>query len=345
MMLKQFEPIETLAPALFGQVHKCRDVATGACVAVKRMELAYAARGRTLSSGRAVDEDVLTELQVNLKVKALGGHAHVLPALDCVVQDQAAFLVTKFCARGELLAVVNADRPALATADLLRYFAQVVRGAAFLHANGIAHRDLSLENVLVDEQDCCQISDFGLATLSPRLEPRPVGKMLYMAPEVCEHDDGDTDAGELYDPTKADVWSLGVMLFAMLAGQYPFQEPLRRDARFRLLEDLGVDYLLAKCDVDTHGKEAIVDLLRQMLTVDPSQRSPLSALLSHEALRWKADDETDVGAAYPRDSAKTATSTGSALSGKPDTERCDVLGVSSWRADESSHCIFRKAVA
>lgn len=290
-VLRQYEALETLAPALFGQVLRCRDAASGASVAVKRMELAWAARRRAKGSDRVVDEDVFTEMQVNLKVRALGGHPHVLPALDCAVEDGVAFLVTKFCARGELLSVLNAQRATLSTRDLMRYFRQVVHGAAFLHANGIAHRDLSLENVLVDDDDCCQITDFGLATIATQLDPRPVGKILYMAPEAC------AVGGAPFDPAKADVWALGVMLFAMIAGQYPFAEPQRRDARFRLLADLGVDYLLAKCDVDTRGKEPIVDLLRQLLVVDAAQRPALAALLSHEALQSVGDTDERVTSA------------------------------------------------
>lgn len=293
-MLQQYEAIETLAPALFGQVLRCRDAASGASVAVKRMELAWAAQRRAKDSDRVVEEDVFTEMQVHLRVRALGGHPHVLPALDCAVEDGVAFLVTKLCARGELLTVLNAQRATLSTPQLMRYFRQVVRGAAFLHANGIAHRDLSLENVLVDDDDCCQITDFGLATFATPLDPRPVGKILYMAPEAC------IVGGAPFDPAKADVWALGVMLFAMIAGQYPFAEPQRRDARFRLLADLGLDYLLAKCDVDTRGKEAIVDLLRQLLVVDPAQRPTLAALLHHEALRSVAEADEHVPGAVDR---------------------------------------------
>ncbi|KAF1775876.1 Protein kinase-like domain [Phytophthora cactorum] len=253
MVMQEYEPLETLAPALFGNVQKWRHTYSGEYVAVKRLELRFAARKRSKSSERAVEEDLFTEIKTNLRVQSLGGHPNVLPLRDCIMEDEAVLLVLKFCERGELLDVVNTQRAAGQQVNVTHYFAQILRGAAFLHANDIAHRDLSLENVLVDERDCCQITDFGLATQCK-------GKM-----------------------TVADVWALGVMLYAMVAARYPFREPLRKDDRFRLLEDFGVEYLLEKDEVDVTGKEQVVDLLKKLLVVDPAQRSTLAELESHRA--------------------------------------------------------------
>ncbi|RLN37544.1 hypothetical protein BBJ28_00015470 [Nothophytophthora sp. Chile5] len=293
MLKQQYEPLETLAPALFGHVQKWRHVPSGECVAVKRMELAFAARKRSKSSERPVEEDVFAEVKTNLRIQALGGHPNVLPLRDCIMEDQAVLLVLKFCEKGELLGVLNARRAAGQKLDVPRYFAQILRGARFLHAHDIAHRDLSLENVLVDDHDCCHITDFGLATqCSGTLPVRPVGKARYMAPETSAalvFEDAQTDE---YDPKAADVWALGVMLYAMLAARYPFREPLRRDDRFRLLADFGVDYLLEKDDVDVCGKEGVVDLLRKLLVVDPTKRSTLTDLVSHPALAAADGDAT-----------------------------------------------------
>jgi serine/threonine protein kinase len=291
--LPQYEPLETLAPALFGSVQKWRHVPSGDLVAVKRMELRFAARKRAKSSERLVDEDVFTEIKTNLRVQKLGGHPHVLPLRDCVMEDEAVLLVLKFCANGELLDVLNSRRAAKQPVDALRYFAQVLQGAAFLHANDIAHRDLSLENVLVDERDCCQITDFGLASqCRGKMAVRPVGKLRYMAPETSAALVYEDAPATEYDPKAADVWALGVMLYVMVASRYPFREPLRRDDRFRLLEDFGVEYLLEKDDVDVRGQQQVVDLLKKLLEVDPIKRATLAELQSHPALPSVDGSET-----------------------------------------------------
>lgn len=282
--MEQYDTLATVAPALFGRVDRCRHRASGELVAVKRMELGLAGRRRAKDSQSPVHEDIFAELQANLKVQTLGGHPFVLPMRDAFIDDDAVHLVLAYCARGELLGVVNAQRHTLSMRHKLRYFKQVLLAVAFLHAHGIAHRDLSLENVLVDAHDCCQVCDFGLTTSAAVLPPSPVGKVHYMAPEACAVSTNNSSPTAHFDPIKADVWSLGVMLFAMVAGRYPFREPLRRDDHFRLLEDFGMAYVLAKLDVDTTDEPAVADLLAQIFVLDPTVRPSAEALLQHSAL-------------------------------------------------------------
>lgn len=280
MTHQQYEPMgERIAPALYGDVVKCRHRTTGEIVAVKRMELGFAAKRRTKAANRVVEEDVHSEIATNIKISNLGGHAHVLPMREVIVGDDEIKLVMAYCAQGELLQVLNERRSELGTRDLLRYFKQIVEGVHFMHANGMAHRDLSLENVLVNAADDCQICDFGLTTPADSpVRATAIGKVHYMAPEACQV------LGEFYNPCKADVWALGVMLFAMVAARYPFREPLRRDDGYRLLEDFGLEYLLERNDVEIRNQPDIVDLLRQLLNVDAGKRPSLAAVLAHPAL-------------------------------------------------------------
>ncbi|CAI5732225.1 unnamed protein product [Hyaloperonospora brassicae] len=284
-MLSHYEPLETLAPALFGHVQKWRHVSTGDYVAVKRMELRYAARKRCKRLDHVVEEDLVAEIKTNVLLQSLGGHPNVLPLLDCIMEDTAVLLVLQYCHQGELLDVLNTKRAAGLPIPVRHYFRQTLAGAAFLHAQGIAHRDLSLENVLVDDRECCYLMDFGLAVqCRGTIAVKPVGKLRYMAPEVCASfaylEDLSMDE---YDPLGADVWALGVMLYAMVAARYPFREPLRKDDRFRLLEDFGVEYLLEKDEVDVREEQDVVDLLKLMLVVDPAKRPTMAELLSHVA--------------------------------------------------------------
>uniref|UniRef100_A0AAV1U713 Protein kinase domain-containing protein n=1 Tax=Peronospora matthiolae TaxID=2874970 RepID=A0AAV1U713_9STRA len=291
-MLSQYEPLETLAPALFGHVQKWRHVRTGDYVAVKRMELRFAARKRCKGLEQVVEEDLVAEIKTNLLIQSLGGHPNVLPLRECIMEDTAVLLMLPYCHQGELLDVLNTKRAAGLSLPVRHYFLQTLQGAAFLHANGIAHRDLSLENVLVDDQECCYIMDFGLAVqCRGNLVVKPVGKLRYMAPELCAactyQEDSSVDE---YDPMAADVWALGVMLYAMVAARYPFREPLRKDDRFRSLEDFGVEYLLEKDEVDVREEKDVVELLKLLLVADPAKRPTLAELLSHLALPTEDHD-------------------------------------------------------
>jgi serine/threonine protein kinase len=277
--MENYEALGVLADALYGDVHKLRHRATGELVAMKRMDLAAAVRQRTKDTNRAIEEDVFAEVQANLAFRRAGGHRHVVSLRDCFADESSVSLVTAFCARGELLEVVNARGALLPVEDALRYFHQIVQGVAFVHAQGIAHRDLSLENVLVDEFDCCKLSDFGMASTSTRLLASGIGKIHYMAPEACcdrEHTEN------YYNPFQADMWSLGVILLTLITGQYPFDRALDSDAHFALLASCGIEALLDQLNFDTDGYDDVVDLLSCLLCVDAESRATAAELLTHE---------------------------------------------------------------
>ncbi|KAG2504195.1 hypothetical protein JM18_009391 [Phytophthora kernoviae] len=102
-------------------------------------------------------------------------------------------------------------------------FREIVRGLHFLHMNGIAHRDVSLENVLLHDR-VYNIPDFGFATYVGYLCTEVVGKSYYMTPEVT--------AGERYAPMPADMQSLGILLFVILTGSPLVQRAIGRNNEF-----------------------------------------------------------------------------------------------------------------
>merc|ERR550514_1318878 len=132
---------------------------------------------------------------------------------------------------GELFSrVINAG--SLSEEQARPYFKQLMEAVAYLHSQGVVHRDLKLENVLL-ANDKCKVCDFGLAhvyesdgaggfKLSSLREV--CGSKSYCAPEVLE--------GRGYDGFPTDVWSCGICLFAMLAGFFPLDEASGADWRF-----------------------------------------------------------------------------------------------------------------
>jgi len=169
-------------------------------------------------------------------MRRASGHENVLRLLDVLelVQDSKSnvFLVLELAEGGELFDRIkrNASMP---ESTVRRYFAQILCGVQFCHAQGIVHRDLKPENILMTRGDVVKICDFGLstthasdvastATLARRHSV--VGTPIFTAPEVTGH--------MACDLTKADAWSLGVLLYAMVSGDLPFAPELHQCARF-----------------------------------------------------------------------------------------------------------------
>lgn len=197
-------------------------------------------------------------------------HPNVVHVLDVFVERDALFIVMECCSDGDLLQhMYTVPNGALDDATAVAFIHQILLGVQFLHAQcGIAHRDLCVENILLDN-GVCRVADFGLSVPIGQLCSDFVGKLYYMAPEVA--------AREPYDPVKTDVWSLGVILFIMLTGS-----PLARQTEdgFRALMIGGVHSILVSWGLRDSIRTDVVVLLAGMLEIDPSKRLSMDAILA-----------------------------------------------------------------
>ncbi|KAG6617475.1 Serine/threonine protein Kinase [Phytophthora cinnamomi] len=210
-------------------------------------------------------------------------HPHVVQYLDDFVEGQTLYFVLEYCAGGDLYARVNRGQNGRLAGDAaLAVVQQVAAGVAYLHGLGVAHRDLSLENVMLGRQGLCKIGDLGLSTRADRLCVGRVGKAYYMAPEVVA-------PCTAYDPCAADVWSLGIVLFILVTGSPLVPLATREDAAFRAFEAVGVREVLAAWRMPHVLGERALRLLEGMLQCDPSRRLTIQEVLHHDALVRPAD--------------------------------------------------------
>ncbi|KAE8968343.1 hypothetical protein PR003_g24032 [Phytophthora rubi] len=158
--------------------------------------------------------------------------------------------------------------------NALSVLSQVAAGLAFLHRHGIAHRDVSLENIML-HRGRCKLGDFGLATRARRAGGRHVGKKYYMAPEIV--------AGDLYDPKAADVWSLGIVLFIMLTGSPLVSFASTSVKSFQALKQAGIATVLESWDVARAMPASALHLVSGMLEIDPNKRLTIDQVLDHDA--------------------------------------------------------------
>jgi ABC-type sugar transport system substrate-binding protein len=146
-------------------------------------------------------------------------HLHILPVYDYgIVDDELAFLAMRLLTGGSLSSLIVSNP--LDVSRAARLFTQIARGLAYAHRRGVIHRDIKPSNILLDDDSNAYLTDFGLAKMvgDSRDLTRSgtiVGTPAYMAPEQLRGDKSDH---------RADIYSLGTVLYHMLTGQPPFED-------------------------------------------------------------------------------------------------------------------------
>lgn len=165
--------------------------------------------------------------------------------------------------------------------EVMRYFRQTLSAVGYCHSLKICHRDLKLENILVTRDQKVKIADFGMAALHQTSQHRlktPCGSPHYAAPEVIRADK--------YKGDMVDIWSLGVILYACLARQLPFDAP---DIQSLLSLVKKGNY-----SVPSNISRPARDLIWRILQVNPRDRITIEQMWRHPQLR-KYDYLDDFG--------------------------------------------------
>ncbi|CAG8542293.1 12171_t:CDS:10 [Ambispora gerdemannii] len=206
-------------------------------------------------------------------------HPNIVRLYDVFETERYIGIILEY-ASGELFDHILAHRY-LKERDACRLFAQLISGVNYLHQKNIVHRDLKLENLLLDRNRNIIITDFGFAnqfdSAKADLMATSCGSPCYAAPELVISEG-------LYVGSAVDIWSCGVILYAMLSGYLPFDDdPLNPDGdNINLLYKYIINTPLVFPDYVSPDAR---DLLRKMLVPDPVKRCDMRAIMSH---RWLA---------------------------------------------------------
>eukprot|EP00644_Phytophthora_capsici_P001150 jgi/Phyca11/576280/estExt2_Genewise1.C_PHYCAscaffold_860070 len=212
----------------------------------------------------------------SLQRKEAAPSPHIVQYLDDFIEGQTLYFVLEYCAGGDLYSAVNrGQNRRLACVDALAVLKEVATGVAYLHSRNIAHRDLSLENIMLSH-GVCKIGDFGLSTRADHPCVERVGKAYYMAPEVVAD-------GVVYSPKAADIWSLGIILFILLTGSPLVPLATEEDAAFCAFKKVTVREVLAAWHMTEVVEGSALQLLESMLQCNPEQRLTIEQVLNHNA--------------------------------------------------------------
>ncbi|XP_044131336.1 serine/threonine-protein kinase Chk2 isoform X1 [Bufo gargarizans] len=266
---------KTIGSGACGEVKLAFEKSTCKKVAVKIIS-----KKKFSLSSSSLDQSMSVHTEIEILKKT--SHPCLIKIEDFIDSDDYFYIVLELMEGGELFEKVAKSRLKESTVKL--YFYQIVTAVQYLHDNGIIHRDLKLENVLlssVNEECCIKITDFGQSKIlgETSLMRTLCGTPTYLAPEVLN------TAGTGGYSRAVDYWSLGVILFVCLSGYPPFSEsncniPLKDQITGGLYNFIPAAW--------EHVSQPALDLVKKLLVVDPEKRLTTKKALEHP---WLQDDE------------------------------------------------------
>ncbi|KAH7925073.1 Pkinase-domain-containing protein [Leucogyrophana mollusca] len=260
---------ECVGKGASGRVRIAKHRHTGQLAAVKILPLQPIMNSRaSLATQQAKSEKQRLGIDREIIMMKLMNHPNILRIYDVFEGEKELYLVLEYVEGGELFDfLVNRGR--LPPLEALAYFKQIVYGLNYAHTFSIIHRDLKPENILIHSlhPPLIKLADWGMAAFAPpalQLETS-CGSPHYASPEIVN--------GWKYKGNATDIWSCGVILYALLSGRLPF-------------DDKNVRTLLSKVKAGKYDMPAYIDpqakdLLSRMLVVDVNRRITITEILAH----------------------------------------------------------------
>jgi len=255
----KYEIHRPLGEGQFGKVKEAVHVETG---------MRYAAKIIKKTAIKTKKDADTVKKEVNL-MKALNGHPNILHMFEVLEDAEKFYLILELAAGGDLFDKIISMGGF--TEDQARvYFQQIVSGLRHCHDKGIIHRDMKPENLLLDANGALKISDFGLSNTiltSEQMLKTHCGSEKYAAPEVMQNTDP-------YIGPPVDVWSIGVILYIMVAGAFPFVEATMKC-------ELYSSFVAGTFEFPKAMSNDLVDLLTRTFAALPAQRITLAQIAEH----------------------------------------------------------------
>ncbi|XP_069580155.1 NUAK family SNF1-like kinase 2 [Brachyistius frenatus] len=254
----RYDFLETLGKGTYGKVKKAKE-RSGRPVAVK-----------SIRKEKIKDEQDLIHIRREIEIMSSLCHPHIITIYEVFENKDKIVIVMEYASRGDLYDYI-CDKRSICEREARHFFRQIVSAVNYCHQNGIVHRDLKLENILLDGNGNVKIADFGLSNLyhGDELLQTFCGSPLYASPEIVN--------GRPYRGPEVDTWSLGVLLYTLVHGTMPFDGNNHK----ALVQQISTgNYRKPSNPSDACG------LIRWMLMVNPERRATIEEIAGHWWLNW-----------------------------------------------------------
>ena len=256
---KKIVMIRTLGKGSFGKVKEAIHTMTNERLAIKILEKEKIKQG---------GDEIRVQREIAIIKKT--NHPNVIQVYDIIETSRFFFFLMELAPNGDLSAYIQTNGK-IPEIEAKRLFNQLISAVFHLHAQGISHRDIKPQNILLDCNNNLKLTDFGLGNFfngKAYLET-PCGSPCFAAPEVI--------SGESYKPEPADLWGLGVTLFNMLCGYLPFDEPSKKELYRKISAGIY--------EIPNFISAPVARLIRRLLTCDPSRRITAEQVWNEEWMK------------------------------------------------------------
>ncbi|XP_076800652.1 serine/threonine-protein kinase SIK2-like isoform X1 [Clavelina lepadiformis] len=253
-----YDIIRTIGKGNFAVVKLARHRITKSEVAIKIIEKTR------------LDQSNLMKIYREIQILKLLRHQHIIKLYQVIDTKTTIYLVTEYAAHGEVFDYITQEER-LPEEVARKMFYQVLTAIEYCHKNNVVHRDLKAENLLLDQNDNIKLADFGFGNFFQTGQNLNTwcGSPPYAAPEVFE--------GKLYEGPHLDIWSLGIVLYVLVCGTFPFDGSNLTTLKERVLAGrFRIPYWMSQdCE----------NLIRRMLVVNPKKRLTISQIKKHSWLQ------------------------------------------------------------
>ena len=260
--------LNDLGEGSFSQVKRVKHKKTGRMGAMKVFDLEQLANiSPRYATVEKAEELVVREINILHQLS----HDHIVELLDVQCEGNLIYLIMELGEGGELFDYTCAHKR-LSEKKARHFFRQLISVVEYCHGNFIVHRDLKLENILLDKsQENIKVADFGFGNfMQPgKLMMSSCGSYQYVAPEVIKN--------KGYVGPSSDIWSMGVILYAMIHGYFPFRH--HNVELYHSLEPImDHDFTVNSSYISLSGS----DLISKLLHPDPFKRITIQKLRLHD---------------------------------------------------------------
>lgn len=252
--ISQYITKGTIGKGTFGKVKLGIHKTTGEKVAIKILE-----------KSKITSKDDMERINREITILRNFSNLNVIKIYDIFETKDNYYILMEYCEKGELFNYI-VEKQRLSEEEASYFYYQLINGLEYIHEHNVVHRDLKPENLLLEKGNILKIIDFGLSNyFTGQLLSTPCGSPCYASPEMV--------SGNKYNGFYIDVWSTGIILYAMICGYLPFEDP-SNEILFQKILECHLQY-------PSHVSNKAKNLMKKILVTDPNVRIKIEQIKKH----------------------------------------------------------------